>query len=624
MVPDEVRKSVSQVVANVIEGIAVAAKGKFDELAFDLESGFCEYADVMRDHCSKTKTLIHRAHPIPIDDIHVSPTFRIGNKRLTEREVLDYVLADGKLIVTGNAGAGKTIFLKWLYLRILENNGFGFPIFIELRHLREEEQDNFSLVDYSFHEISRKTSKFTLSQFKYGLKKGAFTILLDGFDELPADIREKVTRDAQRLAGDFPRAAIVLTSRPNPNFASWDDFSIAQALDFNIGQVRQLVIKTDFDDDKKAAFLQDLKAGLYERRRSFLANPLLATMMLLIHDVVGEIPKQLHVFYEKSFEVLSREHDTLKSRFHRKLHSGVSVEDLKEIFEAFCALTYMDHQYQFRSADQFRGRITEALDYLGLGDSLEPYAVAQDFTESLSVIAEDGGAYNFIHRSFQEYFFAKFIVREFDSDSVAAMKEALDSMQTPQLIHLLYGLNASMITCQFLLPEIKELRRLIGYIDPHTDPVPILSVLLERIELGEVEHVLLSVSESGGASSEGDDSDSSATVETSVDFTATLASSPTGYRGIVDACTALGFCQSAYPVADDVVSDGRHSSFFKEHGEVSFDITEFNRDTIIELGGGYFAKHVLETVSAAESALESYCSEHGERRSRAFRRRRQE
>jgi hypothetical protein len=121
---------------------------------------------------------------------------------------------------------------------------------------------------------------------------------------------------------------------------------------FSLQQVRLLVRKSQFYNDTKQKFLRELKLGEYQSHESFLRNPLLITIMLLTLRYFGRIAKDHHVFYEEAFETLVARHVAMKDgRFARQMHSTLKKDQLKELFSAFSAITYLKGALDFQHSE---------------------------------------------------------------------------------------------------------------------------------------------------------------------------------------------------------------------------------------------------------------------------------
>ena len=124
------------------------------------------------------------------------------------------------LLVEGSPGIGKSVLLKqisylWATEKLLTNTDFLF-----LLHLRDpavQQLKSFECLVSHFYKYEKEAKKFALSCAAHLLQDGgkSVTILLDGYDELPADLRQNGFI-ADILRGKVsPAGAIVVSSRPH-------------------------------------------------------------------------------------------------------------------------------------------------------------------------------------------------------------------------------------------------------------------------------------------------------------------------------------------------------------------------------------------------------------------------
>ena len=342
-----------------------------------------------------------------------------------------------------------------------------------------------------FQSIRSCCDSFTKAQFNHGLKTGAFYFLLDGFDELKQEIREQVSSEIKALARNHNACAILVTSRPSDEFVSWEAFSEAKLQPFDLEKAIEYISKLRFDEDQKAEFLADLRDGLFEQNTEFLSNPLLAAMMLLTYDSFGEIPEKRHIFYSKCFDVLAREHDASKGRYKRALFSNLATDQLEKVFMFFCACSYVERQFSF-SKDQMEKYVGDAISSLGVRVDVE--SVITDFREAVSIMELVGLTYEFAHRSFQEYFYARFVV----TDRKLSLEEKIGwlfySFLNDDTIQMIADMDRTYFEDEFLLPNITALDAKLSKVDAEANPAGVLSKLYSRM------HVL---SYSGHDSNEG-------------------------------------------------------------------------------------------------------------------------
>lgn len=302
-------KAIEKSTAGLIEKISFKfVKDRFDEIKLLLDKGLPKYLEANYAKCETLKTLLNRNDPVSLEDCFVAPDFKLKGKTVPSSKFLDSINRGGSnIVITGLAGSGKSVFLKFTFREVIKRGHTYYPVFVELRSLNRVGKRKGMLVSQIYESIQECCESFTKAQFDYGLKSGAFYLLLDGYDELNQDIREQVSEDINALARNSSKCAIVVTSRPSDEFVSWEGFSEAKLLPFDLEKVVEYIKKLKFDEEKKSDFLADLETGIFESNKDFLSNPLLSAMMLLTYDSFGEIPEKRHIFYAKCFDVLARE-----------------------------------------------------------------------------------------------------------------------------------------------------------------------------------------------------------------------------------------------------------------------------------------------------------------------------
>ena len=354
-------------------------------------------------------------------------------------------------------------------------------MFFELRTLNGLVNKDELLIREIFLSIKSCCDSFTKAQFKHGLSSGAFYFLLDGFDELKQEIREQVASEIATLARNHYRCPILITSRPSSDFLSWEGFSEAALLPFDLHKAVEYISKLSFDEEKKRDFLEDLQGGLFERNKEFLSNPLLAAMMLLTYDSFGEIPAKRHIFYSKCFDVLAREHDASKGRYKRELFSKIEMDLLERIFMFFCSISYVERQFSFDS-NQMSKYVGDAIASCGVDAQVD--AVIKDLRESVSIMELVGLNYEFAHRSFQEYFYARFVV----TDRKLSLEEKVgwlaDSSLSDDTIEMIADMDKTYFEDEFLLPNTRALVAKLEKIDAKINPAGVLSKFFSRIHAG--------------------------------------------------------------------------------------------------------------------------------------------
>ena len=210
----------------------------------------------------------------------------------------------------------------------------------------------------------------------------------------------------------FPDMTIIVSSRPDLRFGSWSSFFVYEVSEMTKKECLKLIGSLSYDDGVKRRFSSEVKNELYDKYTSFLKSPLLTTIMLLTYESFAEIPDRMHTFYAQAFDTLFQKHDAQKEQFQRKMHTGLSREDFKACFAAFCALSYFEEKYSFDETSLHK-IMDGAMKYFGQSKAVKiTFTSAQmvdDLRESVCMLHQDGTDIAFVHRSFQEYFTAFFL-----------------------------------------------------------------------------------------------------------------------------------------------------------------------------------------------------------------------
>lgn len=431
-----------------------------------LNKGLPEYLEANYSKCETIRTLLKRDSPTLLNTVYQEHTFRSDGKIHSEEE-LRTSIASGiqRTIISGGAGSGKSVFLKRLFRRSIEEGETYYPVFFEFRAMQIEPKKN--LIDQIFQSISQYSPTFTKKQFIFGMRRGLFYLMLDALDEAPIDARDALIEQIDTLSKKFPKCPLVITSRPNPEFQSWEGFHTAHMQPFTLDQCRSFIQKVDYPSEKKDEFLEFVTKERFEKHGAFLSNPLLASMMLLTFEEYGDIPERKHIFYDKCFQVLLREHDASKGRFRRHYSSGLNHEDLENIFTLFCVFSYLEGKYSFKYAD-VEATVSSAIAACAV--SAETRMIIDDFVDAISILQRDGNYYEFTHRSFQEYFYARFVVKDRDHSLVDKVDEIRETNISDGAIRMIADMDRTYFERSFLLPVARKLLREVEEVDHENAP----------------------------------------------------------------------------------------------------------------------------------------------------------
>lgn len=319
------------------------------------------------------------------------------------------------LIIQGTGGIGKSMLLTHLFLSAAKESDISFkiPVLVQLKDYKAENKVITQLILDSVNQFDKQISLDCIIE---QLSSSRLILLFDGLDEIKSDLKEVFEGQLESFMKEFYRNTVIITSRPINSFVSYTKFSLCDVQPLSLEQSVRVIEKIEFwDDDAKSRFLTDLKNHLYYSHREFASNPLLLTIMLMTHSSFGEVPGQMHIFYDQAYKTMSRLHDATKGGFKRPLYTKLTPEVFGKAFSCFCARTYWKEVLEFNS-EIFCNYMDKAICELNSQQYKVPAKdYLRDLVDNLCIMYREGGKYYFIHRSFQEYFTALYFSYAYDS-----------------------------------------------------------------------------------------------------------------------------------------------------------------------------------------------------------------
>ena len=350
----------------------------------------------------KTKTYFFQDEPRYFYDFYIPLNVSIG-KEIFEHFSYNKALFMGNLIaIVGAAGSGKTILMKHLLLDCI-NEGHQIPLFLELRDYNLS-QENFD--DWILSKLGVLSNVISHDSLFDLFDAGRIILFLDGYDEVTHEKRVDVTTAVTGYASRYPDTKIIISSRPDDVFRGWIGFTTLSVCQLDKEQALQLLKLLPYDREAKNKFIYELENKLFSSHASFLTNPLLLTIMLITYGKYADIPNKLSLFYNQAFEALYQKHDAAKGIFKRPLLSKLDIDDYSNIFSSFCLQTYVKRHFRFSHSDAIV-YLKKAIRSSGLNISADNFLT--DSKQGINMLVDDGIELSYSHRSFQEFFVARYI-----------------------------------------------------------------------------------------------------------------------------------------------------------------------------------------------------------------------
>jgi len=348
------------------------------------------------------------------------------------------------LVILGDPGSGKSIFLQYLalnWVRTPLNNVIELPIplLIELRTYNRDRNSGECQDLLEFFHKGNVICRLNQHQLQERLKAGKVLVMFDGLDEVfePTQ-REKVITDIHRFTNEYPKVRVIVTSRiigykhQRLRDAEFRHF-LLQDLDSN--QIQDFIYRwhelTFTDEADKVRKRERLQRAIDTSKaiKELAGNPLLLTMMAILNRN-QELPRDRPELYNQASRVLLHQWDV-----ERKLLEAPRIDAV--------AIDYKDKQamlrqiaYHMQAADKglagnlIRGDDLERIltDYLKRIEVSNARTVARLLIEQLRsrnfiLCFLGGNSYGFVHRTFLEYFCAWEYVWQFQKTQTLSIEE---------------------------------------------------------------------------------------------------------------------------------------------------------------------------------------------------------
>ena len=274
------------------------------------------------------------------------PTEGLSRERVTVN--IEEALAEHRhLVILGDPGSGKTTLLRYLALLYgrdlaekkkvlseklkLKESGY-LPILLPLRqigqflkahHAKNDGADGHALLlDFLLQTLKNRHVEIPIDYFEKALDAGQAVVLLDGMDEVAdPNLRARVARLIEDFTLAYPKARFVVTSRIvgyNGSARLSGDYALSTVRDFTLEDVRQFLSHWHrlvavgqmgavesaevFAKSQTAQLMSAIQAN--ERVRELAINPLMLTVIALVHRDRVKLPDRRAELYAEAVDVL--------------------------------------------------------------------------------------------------------------------------------------------------------------------------------------------------------------------------------------------------------------------------------------------------------------------------------
>jgi NACHT domain len=443
--------------------IKIAAKAGsniFDKLKVALTNCFEGHVEASEARCASVKNILYRNEPANLLDQYVNVHFSKQSETIADASLVESLLDGRPILVSGTAGAGKTMFMKWATLALIRTrpDHQKIPLFLELRYMRDDDPV-VDLISYIFEKTSSKAKSVSLNQFELGLKRGDFIIILDAVDEINPTLRDRALSGIRDFIRSYPSCPVLISTRPDDALESLQDLSVVKTTSMTLEQIVTVIEKLEYEKSVKSKLIERLREGLYEAHEEFLSNPLLATIMLLTYDQAADIPTKITSFYRQAFEALYQRHDANKGTYKRGHFAELPMDEFEKVFSALCYASYNASKFEFSDTDLI-SRVRSGAEVFGI--TKNPELIVSDILQSVCLMQKEGLGNVFVHRSFQEYFAAVFISNYRGPDIRAVVDASAQAFIRGNVMAMLHEINRDLVEFSWMLPNLDEWLEKVG------------------------------------------------------------------------------------------------------------------------------------------------------------------
>lgn len=342
-----------------------------------------------------------------------------------------------KMVLLGAPGSGKTTLMSYFAVTTASTAPDMLPILIRIRDLARHAE--MSILNYAkqFAENTMSVKVLPKGFFEYWLEEGRALILLDGLDEVAEECqRYTIVQKIENFLEQYRHSRAVITSRPagyRRDFFKTNEFPHYELQLFDDPRIEEFIdrwynsriLDRAEADRRKDSLRKALNTN--DRIKLLARNPLLLTIVALIHRYQAVLPKERHKLYDKAVETLLTSWDANKELSNHTVLQYLGLDDLRRLMEQ---LAYWIHT-QGNTGDTEGGTlidreelITQLKNFIKAQKGIETYQARQeaerfvDFVRDRTGLLNEQGqdCYAFVHKTFQEYLTAQEINYRADNE----------------------------------------------------------------------------------------------------------------------------------------------------------------------------------------------------------------
>jgi predicted NACHT family NTPase len=384
---------------------------------------------------------------------------RFGLGKVLQERVwgLEAVGKHSKLMVLGKPGSGKTTFLQSIAISC--NLGTFkpdcVPIFVSLKNFAEDirGRTQISLLNY-LHEYF-KSFGISEQEMTTVFSQGKALILLDGLDEVGGENSDEIIKNIRYFIDNYYRNKIIITCRIAAQHYKFQGFTEVEIADLTKLQIAAFANKWFLAVAKNSPiaaqalahkFMQKLELAENLQILELATTPILLNLTCLLFQFAEDFPTQRSELYKQGLELLLVRWDEARGIKRDQIYRDLSLLHKIKLLSYVAASTFSQGNYLLPEA-KMRQLIGEYLRHLpqGITDAdaleIESGAVLKAIEAQHGLLIERArGIYSFSHLTFHEYFTAREIVANANTQTLQEFVTHLNEKRWREVFLLSAGM----------------------------------------------------------------------------------------------------------------------------------------------------------------------------------------
>jgi len=343
---------------------------------------------------------------------------RDGRSFGNTRETVDGELMVNKLqkfIVLGKPGAGKTTYLRYLTLMMLNPKSQierrKLPIFVTLREWADKKNSLSEFIIDQFRVCGFEQPDLFVENL---LKIGDCLLLFDGLDEVNQETNQSgVIQQIKDISDRYRKNQFIVSCRVAAYNRWFEQFTDVEMADFNEKQIEQFIINWFHSEGVIGRECWN-KLNRYPQLKELASVPLLLTLLCITYNRSNDFPPNRANLYEEAIDALLRDWDASRRITRDVVYQQLSMSRKKSMFSRIAWGTFTESIY-FIPERTLCKQIEKFIEHL---PGFKPEEIDVDSHAILKSIEAQHGIFverakrvhSFAHLTFQEYFTAKYIV----------------------------------------------------------------------------------------------------------------------------------------------------------------------------------------------------------------------